>query len=309
MSAGNIYKKTQAIVELTILGTIVLIIFSAIISYGQRFDRMNEVKMKAFRKALNAAWQRNTSVSYTLKEDFRGADLMNFGKGQSLAAAGSSSVLWQKGPAGTADEVDKGETVGSYAFYEVNGKMLGDYEGWDSHHIGGGGVLSLPRYARYVVPKGTPDSVDDSDAVQTVLAPAGIFKEEAVRLGDYQGSTVRTDYSMAKLGITNNEQATVSDEIRTTYHLHHDTSGSTPQAPSIERVLPPQPAYDRNDDVTASTVARLTVDRNVIRPRGELGSGSTIPSQEVRYQACDKDDSSCINGLTALTPSRNRTTK
>ena len=216
-------KPAQAIAEMAIMSTLLLVVFGMIIATGQRYDKLEELKMRAFRKALAASYVRNAPVSYSLREDARGMDLFSFGKGQALASMGYASVMWQKGMAGTTKEKDAGmDTMGSYAFYEVNGKMIGELQGWDktddakstSTYGQIAQLKSLPRMKRAVHDK-------DGYEVDPTFAPVGIYKEESQRYANYTGNVFRGESAGS---ITNTDNAATTDMIASTEYLRGDDS-------------------------------------------------------------------------------------
>jgi hypothetical protein len=231
-------KKAQAIAEMAIMSTLVLVVFGLIISTGQRFDKMEEIKMRAFRKALAASYLRNAPVSYSIREDSRSMDMFNFGKGQPSSAMGFSSVMWQKGKTGTITE-GKDTTKGSYAFYEVNGKMFGKLQGWDNTTDGQdatkyGQMAALPSMPRIV------RSVYDKEGYKTddTYAPAGIYKEDTMQYSNYVGTVNRGETPTA---ITNADSAVTDDKTLSTVYMRADNTpiyyrktGDTTLAPLSE---------------------------------------------------------------------------
>jgi hypothetical protein len=191
-------RKAQAAVELAIFGSIVLLAFSIMLMYGQRLDSQQQVKMEAFRRALQKAYYHNSSVSYTLKKEGRSFNLFGgFGQGQSATVSSTASVLWQKGLPGeqpTGGAKMKQET---YSYYVIN-----DNE------------IKLDTYPKL------QKTLTGGNA--TVYVPAGVYNEEAVRTELYN-TTVRKEESPAG-GIINTRVADLGDTIRTTLHVRVDTS-------------------------------------------------------------------------------------
>lgn len=106
-------KKGQAIVELAIFGSIILLIFGTLLSYLQRMNDQQYVQMEAFRRSLEKActYLGNTSegagasVQYTLLQDRRHVDLSgNFRKGSSSSVSAFSNVLWAVPKAGAESD-------------------------------------------------------------------------------------------------------------------------------------------------------------------------------------------------------------
>lgn len=102
MKAQN-QKKGQAVVELAIFGSIILVAFGILLSYLQRMNDQQYVQMEAFRRGLAKACTylgetsegAGASVQYTLMQDRRYVDLSgDLGKGSSTTLSASSSVFW-----------------------------------------------------------------------------------------------------------------------------------------------------------------------------------------------------------------------
>ena len=80
-----INKRGQAAAELAILGVLVIVAFSYIMNFGQSLGSQQQTKMEAFRRALQKAYIRNASASFTLKKDVSAASVNSgFFQGQGL---------------------------------------------------------------------------------------------------------------------------------------------------------------------------------------------------------------------------------
>lgn len=107
-------KRGQAITELAIFGSIILVLFGVLLSYLQRMNDQQYVQMEVFRRALHKActYTRPTalkpegaSVQYTLVTDRRHADLSgNLGKGSSTTMSASTNVFWAVPKVGSGSE-------------------------------------------------------------------------------------------------------------------------------------------------------------------------------------------------------------
>ncbi len=98
---GCFLHKAQSVVELATFGTLILIAFNFLLSYGQEMDNRQRAKMESFRRALARAYQENTAVDYTVYQDIRNVDLFsNYAQGSPSALQGSGSVFWAKGTRG-----------------------------------------------------------------------------------------------------------------------------------------------------------------------------------------------------------------
>ena len=191
-------KKAQAAVELAVFGSIILLAFSVLLMYGQRLDSQQQVKMEAFRRALQKAYERNSSVSYTYKKEGRSFNLFGgFGQGQASTVSSTASVLWQKGLPGeqpTGGAKMKQET---YSYYTINENEIQ--------------LATYPKLQK---------TLTGGDA--TVYVPASIYNEEAVRTEIYN-TTTRKEESNAS-GIINTRAADLRDTIQTTLHVRVDKS-------------------------------------------------------------------------------------
>lgn len=186
----------QAVVELAIFGSLILFAFSMLLTYGQRLDGQQQVKMDAFRKALQNAYYRNSSVSYTIKRDTHNADLFaEYGKGQNSSSGASGSVMWVKGAPGEEESTDQL----SYAFYQVNDNLLGNPE------------TGLERRPKTII-----NSIGKE--VET-MSPVSVWKEHKNMTSDYDGSLVPGAYVTVKqegpAGITNSREARLQETLTT----------------------------------------------------------------------------------------------
>jgi len=251
MCKKPIAKKAQAIAEIAVMGMLVLIIFGTIISVGQRFDKMQETKMRAFRKALNASYIRNAPVSYTLREDSRGLDFSGFGKGGPLSSGGYASVMWQKGAPGTTLEGDD-QVKGSYAFYEVNGKYIGAVQGWDAAESSKesptttdshGNTIPNPLYSEikpslWRIRRQVFDQ--NNDQQPDTVTPVGIWKEDTRRFSDYNATSVRDEQGSL---ITNQDAAINNESVKSKIYVRGDWSKIEYHEPGPVEQLP---IYDPN---------------------------------------------------------------
>lgn len=110
---SHINKKAQAVVELAIFGSIILLVFGTLLSFMQRFNDQQYVQMEAFRRALEKGCTylgktsegAGASVQYTLITDRRHADLSGgFRKGSPTTLSASSNVFWAVPKAGAQSE-------------------------------------------------------------------------------------------------------------------------------------------------------------------------------------------------------------
>ncbi len=88
-------RRGQALVELTVFGAIFLVILGALVSYGLRYNYMQQVNQQAFRRAMKiAADPDRGSGSYVMFMDKHIPDPADpFGVGTVLPMTGSASVM------------------------------------------------------------------------------------------------------------------------------------------------------------------------------------------------------------------------
>lgn len=91
-------RKGQAAVELAILGALVIMAFSYLISYSERLNRQQANLMQTFRAALKTANDANNSGSFTKVAHRRMANVTNpFQLGSVEVFSDSASVYWSDG--------------------------------------------------------------------------------------------------------------------------------------------------------------------------------------------------------------------
>jgi len=109
-------KKAQAVLEIGLLGSLILIVFSLLIGYIQRLNDDQYVLMNNFRSALKKAHDDNSVVSYTTLEDRRHIDTNSPLQGKRASLSSSNYIHWAV-PA-TGDEPNRG------FYYKINEEEL-----------------------------------------------------------------------------------------------------------------------------------------------------------------------------------------
>ncbi len=212
-------EKGQAAVELAVFGSLILIALSVLLTYGQRLEIQQQLKMEAFRRALTKAYEKNSSVSYTLRKDARFFNLFGgYREGQSSSVGASASVMWVKGNPGAMD------TDGNsyYAFYQINDTMIGDVEN------------GLQRYEKKVFTQ-TGKDVE-------IKSPVSIWKEEVNKQTEYTSHSTRAENSA---GITIKDKPTLKETVTTTFYTRFDKSKNDPRA--VVGSIPPDYVYQGSD--------------------------------------------------------------
>ncbi|MFH0791212.1 MAG: hypothetical protein V2A64_06225 [Candidatus Omnitrophota bacterium] len=270
-------EKGQAAVELAVFGSLILIALSVLLTYGQRLEIQQQLKMEAFRRALTKAYEKNSSVSYTIRKDARFFNLFGgYREGQSSSVGASASVMWVKGNPGAMD------TDGNsyYAFYQINDTMIGDVEN------------GLQRYEKKVFTQ-TGKDVE-------IKSPVSIWKEEVNKQTDYKSHSTRTEDSE---GITidggKDDKTTLKETVTTTFYTRFDKSKNDPRAPV--GTIPPDYVYQgsdyKNDKIIAyapeSQGAYAREDNRVDYSKDK--TGTTITYDEKNWTV--NHDSSNLNPL------------
>lgn len=94
-------ERGQAVIELALLGSMTIFVFSVLVNYIQRFNDQQYMQMKVFRIALEKACNHDgssgagSSVEMNILETRRQASVNgDFGKGVSQPVSASASVNW-----------------------------------------------------------------------------------------------------------------------------------------------------------------------------------------------------------------------
>lgn len=87
-------KRTQAMVEMAILGTVVLMAFGALVTYIAKLNGDQYQLMQAFRRALKKSHDDNKIVAYGTWDDRRQADVSRPIVGKKTTSSGAGYVMW-----------------------------------------------------------------------------------------------------------------------------------------------------------------------------------------------------------------------
>jgi len=115
-------RKAQAVLEIGLLGSLILIVFSLLIGYIQQLNDNQFLLMKNFRAALKKAHDGNAVVSYTSLEDRRHVNTNAPLEGSRKNISASNYVYWAVPYVGNAPD--------SKAYYNINDEeiLLGEDE-------------------------------------------------------------------------------------------------------------------------------------------------------------------------------------
>lgn len=189
--------RAQAPVELAILGTLILFAFSVLLVYGQRLNATQRLKMEVFRKALQRAYDKNSSVSYTMKKDTRIADLFSGMQGQRSSTSASATVMWVKGLPGKQNT----DNQQNLPYYEVNGREIDFQAIWQA--------MGSPE--KIIVSESGSDS--EVPALPSISRVASIER----RLSQETSSKNEQTDKIATSRNSNLEEAIITD-----FYLHHE---------------------------------------------------------------------------------------
>lgn len=88
----------QAATEMAVFGSLILICFTVLLSYGQTFTEQQALQQQAFRRALRRAHDDNGFISYNIIKNPRNVNLFGgFREGERGSISAGSSVLWNLG--------------------------------------------------------------------------------------------------------------------------------------------------------------------------------------------------------------------
>lgn len=109
----NIDHRGQAMTEMAIFGTLILVCFAVLVSYGQSFIEQQTLLQESFRLALSKAYSDNGYASYSILKTTRNPNLFgSYREGTRSSGSGSGAVLWCKGD------------IENFSYYHVNDQVL-----------------------------------------------------------------------------------------------------------------------------------------------------------------------------------------
>ena len=107
-------RKAQAVLEMGLLGSLILIVFSLVIGYIQRLNDDQYLLMNNFRSALKKAHDENAIVSYTTLEDRRYVDTNSPLQGKRVNMSSSNYVHW------AVPRTEKDVKANKRFYYKIN---------------------------------------------------------------------------------------------------------------------------------------------------------------------------------------------
>ena len=156
----------QAVTEMAIFGSLVIMVFGIWLSYAQTFTEQQTLQQQAFRMALRRAYRANDEqggfISYNIIKNYRTPNLSGgFRQGNRESASAGSTVLWA---------VSNPE---SYAYYQINEDLVGSETDDD-------GFKMLDRVEK---------DVDGED----VNTPVEIWNVETETVNNYSSSSLKQE--------------------------------------------------------------------------------------------------------------------
>src|SRR3989338_2418037 len=96
---GVLSLTGQAVTEMAIFGSLVIMVFGIWLSYAQTFTEQQTLQQQAFRMALRRAYRANDEqggfISYNIIKNYRTPNLSGgFRQGNRESASAGSTVLW-----------------------------------------------------------------------------------------------------------------------------------------------------------------------------------------------------------------------
>jgi hypothetical protein len=234
---------------MAILGSLILLCFSTLLTFGQRLEEQQNVKMEAFRYALQKAWNKNSSVSYTYRKDGRFFNLNSgFGQGEPSGLSSTANVMWQKGNAGSQGATEDN----AFAYYRIN-----DQE------------LEMNRHSK--------DVIAHDGSHSDVKVPESVYKEQERRLTNY--STTVSKNETPDGTITNTKTSDLQDTNTLKLYTRWDDSESDARyGPGNPRYVAPSYRYPNPAGSSYTQGAKYNPATNRIE-YSSTATGTTIHKQ------------------------------
>lgn len=179
-------RSGQAVTEMAIFGSLVIMVFGIWLSYAQTFTEQQTLQQQSFRMALRRAYRANDKqggfISYNIIKNHRTPNLsggLNQGNRESVSSG--STVLWA---------VSNPE---SYSYYQINEDLVGSATDDDGYKM-------LKRVKK---------KVDGQD----VNTPVEVWNVETETVNEYSSTNLKHEDSAV---IRTTRSSSNMDEIKTT---------------------------------------------------------------------------------------------
>ena len=190
---GILSLTGQAVTEMAIFGSLVIMVFGIWLSYAQTFTEQQTIQQQAFRMALRRAYRANDTqggfISYNIIKNHRTPNLsggLNQGNRESVSAG--STVLWA---------VSNPE---SYSYYQINNDLIGS-------ETDGDGYTMLKRVEKDV----------EGEDVDT---PVEVWNTETETVNDYASTSLKRE---DKDKIRTARSSSNTDRVTTTLKTRYQT--------------------------------------------------------------------------------------
>lgn len=190
--------KGQATTELAIFGSLILVCFALLISYGQSLQEQQILQQQTFRKALKKAYDENALVSYNTVKHPRTANVFGrYGEGGRGSVSTGASVNWCLG-----EPLEK-------SYYQINEDTFEIADGsevWDVETEATTAYRGRERNSEDGANITTAKSADLTDTMTTRLKIDGgsdiVVTQGMDSGGRYRQSAAGTEVSKEKTWVT-----------------------------------------------------------------------------------------------------------
>lgn len=139
-------RKAQAVLELAILGSLIIMAFAILIGFSEKYNREQSYLQQTFRETLSAAKSVNNSASLSTVDFRRMPNVTNpveIGELQQFSS--SNNVLWSDGKTGKKDDKDAQDTLLSNLNQQYDSKGCPRTQAGDPTSGGGAECDSLRK--------------------------------------------------------------------------------------------------------------------------------------------------------------------
>ncbi|MFA5092500.1 MAG: hypothetical protein WC543_00950 [Candidatus Omnitrophota bacterium] len=203
-------EKAQAITELAILGVLVIVAFSFLISYSEKLNRQQANMQQTFRAALDEAKKINNSINYTKKVFSRMPSIENPKElGQLETFNDNATLLWSDGM----------DTENVYYFDPVSKEWV----------LSGRYVLpGTSKYQFNDAVKTIPSTPNEYDEYGNLIPPSmdnkGVISTTDSSVHDTKATTILSQKSvLGDANMTTEKKFEATDTVTTTVNIDGQT--------------------------------------------------------------------------------------
>lgn len=287
INQDRINRKGQSLVELSVFGSLLLLVLGVLLNYGLQYNYQQEVKMESFRRALKAAGESNLAKT---QEVMLFKDLLipdpsdRFALGQRDTFRGSGSVFWSNKTSISDMDFSTPERTPSvnYTFNPGNDFEYGFFpnSAWQTANINRTYTTANLVHANGAITtigplilKGFSDPYPGSQG-KVYQAEEGWGPKEVMILMDHEagGNCVAAYCPKTIL-----DEATIINRGVSDYYPVYNVTGNVGQVPSIIKFL------DGEGGQINSTLGYMQVDNKVIDKHRSL----TLTENPTQYQSSE----------------------